>query len=56
MKFGVITVPGVFFSTENMKEHNQYFRICFTTSSKNLEEGLAKILRALEEKENLIRG
>jgi aspartate/methionine/tyrosine aminotransferase len=54
LKFGVITVPGVFFSMENMKEHNKYFRICFTTSNKNLEEGISKILRALEDYKNKI--
>ncbi len=49
LKFGVITVPGAFFSMENIEEHNQYFRICFTTSYDNLDKGLHKILLALED-------
>ncbi|MHA1542891.1 MAG: aminotransferase class I/II-fold pyridoxal phosphate-dependent enzyme, partial [Candidatus Hodarchaeales archaeon] len=48
LKFGVVTVPGAFFSMKNMDEHNQYLRICFTTSIDNLTEGLNKILLALE--------
>ena len=52
LKYGVITVPGNFFSMENMEEHNQYFRICFTTSNENLDKGLNKILLALEDYAN----
>jgi aspartate/methionine/tyrosine aminotransferase len=52
LKFGVITVPGGFFSMKDMKEYNQYFRICFTTSNDNLNVGLNKILLALEEYPN----
>ena len=48
LKFGVVTVPGAFFSMKNMEEYNQYFRICFTTPINNLTEGLNKILLALE--------
>ncbi|MCK4849113.1 MAG: pyridoxal phosphate-dependent aminotransferase [Candidatus Heimdallarchaeota archaeon] len=54
LKFGVITVPGAFFSMKNMKEHNQYFRICFTTSNSNLDKGLKNILLALENYPNKI--
>ncbi|MHA2112125.1 MAG: pyridoxal phosphate-dependent aminotransferase [Candidatus Hodarchaeales archaeon] len=48
LKFGVVTVPGAFFSMKNMEKHNQYFRICFTTPIDNLTKGLKKILLALE--------
>ncbi len=48
LKYGVVTVPGAFFSMKNMEEHNQYFRICFTTSIDNLAKGLNKALLALE--------
>ena len=48
LKYGVVTVPGAFFSMKSMEEHNQYFRICFTTSTDNLTEGLNKILVALK--------
>jgi aspartate aminotransferase len=48
LKYGVVTVPGASFSMKNMEEHNQYFRICFTTSIDNLTKGLNKILLAIE--------
>ncbi|PWI48335.1 hypothetical protein CEE45_06995 [Candidatus Heimdallarchaeota archaeon B3_Heim] len=47
--YGVTTVPGSYFSTEQIEEHNQYFRICFTAEKEQLHLGMKKIVSALEE-------
>ncbi len=47
--YGVVTVPGSYFSIEELNEHRQYFRLCFTTDRQKLEQGINKILLALEE-------
>ncbi|MHA1978908.1 MAG: pyridoxal phosphate-dependent aminotransferase [Candidatus Hodarchaeales archaeon] len=46
--YGVTTVPGSYFSTEQIDEHNQYFRISFTAEEEKLHLGMNKILSALE--------
>ncbi|MHA1992929.1 MAG: pyridoxal phosphate-dependent aminotransferase [Candidatus Hodarchaeales archaeon] len=46
--YGVTTVPGSYFSTDLIEEHNQYFRICFTAEKEKLDLGMKKILLATE--------
>ncbi|MFX0182332.1 MAG: aminotransferase class I/II-fold pyridoxal phosphate-dependent enzyme, partial [Candidatus Hodarchaeota archaeon] len=49
LKYGVLTVPGSFFSIPTISEHNHYLRVCFTIKSALLEKGLQRICEALLE-------
>jgi aspartate/methionine/tyrosine aminotransferase len=46
-EYGVLTVPGIYFSQSDQENHQDYFRICFTADLLQLEEGLNKIIKAV---------
>ncbi len=46
--YGVTTVPGSYFSLEQIKEHHQYLRICYTAEKEKLMLGMNKIVSAIE--------
>lgn len=48
LNYGVLTVPGIFFYDESNNNQQNYLRICFTSSSQDLEQGCTFILKALE--------
>ncbi|MHA2075081.1 MAG: pyridoxal phosphate-dependent aminotransferase [Candidatus Hodarchaeales archaeon] len=51
--YGVLTVPGMYFSIEEIPEHNQYLRICFTTEFNQLRKGMEYICEGIKSfKEN----
>ncbi|GAG21143.1 unnamed protein product, partial [marine sediment metagenome] len=41
--YGVLTVPGSYFSFKDNLEHKQYLRICFTTELNHLKQGMKYI-------------
>jgi aspartate/methionine/tyrosine aminotransferase len=47
LKYGVLAVPGDFFSIPTISNYNQYLRICFTTKTTQLEKGLQRICEGL---------
>jgi aspartate/methionine/tyrosine aminotransferase len=47
LKYGVLTVPGSFFSIPTISEHNHYLRISFTTKTPLLEKGLQRICEGI---------
>jgi aspartate/methionine/tyrosine aminotransferase len=46
--FGVLTVPGSYFSIEKILEHKQYLRICFTTELNQLKQGMKWICEGIK--------
>ncbi|MHA1227226.1 MAG: pyridoxal phosphate-dependent aminotransferase [Candidatus Hodarchaeales archaeon] len=48
LKYGVLTVPGVFFSDSSIQNYSSYLRICFTANDSTLKDGLDRICEAIE--------
>lgn len=54
--YGVLTVPGRYFSLEEIPEHNQYLRICFTADFDQLRKGMEQISKGIKSfKENSLK-
>ncbi len=45
--YGVLAVPGAYFSLPDIEEHNEYIRFCFTEESNQLVTGMKKFNEAL---------
>ncbi len=45
--YGVLTVPGSYFSLEEISEHKQYLRICYTTKLTQLRQGMKSICEGI---------
>ncbi|MHA1973848.1 MAG: pyridoxal phosphate-dependent aminotransferase [Candidatus Hodarchaeales archaeon] len=48
LNYGVLTVPGSYFSEPNINDYSSYLRICFTVETSLLKEGLNRICEAVE--------
>ncbi|NHJ00863.1 MAG: pyridoxal phosphate-dependent aminotransferase [Candidatus Heimdallarchaeota archaeon] len=46
-QYGVLTVPGAYFSIPEFSEHNEYIRLCFTEKIELLRTGLQRFNEAL---------
>ncbi len=51
--YGVLTVPGRYFSMEEIPEHKQYLRICFTSDLDELRKGMEQMSRGYNQSNHI---